>query len=188
MASAAFSTRLTKTCCIWLGSASTGGRSSARSSVDGDVAELQLIHHDRDGAPRHVVQVRGLPARRRLAGEVEQAADDLAAALGLAHDHLEVGAQLGVVLGAVDEERGVGEHAGQRVVDLVRHAGREAADGCQLVGLRELALGLGEPRRHRVEGARQLAELVAAGHRDGGGEIAGGDAPRARCQRFAPDG
>ncbi len=42
------------------------------------------------------------------------------------------------------------------------HAGRETADGGQLVRLRELPLRVGEPRRHRVERSTELAELVSA--------------------------
>ncbi len=182
MASAALSSRFTSTCWIWFASAGTGGRSSARSRLRATWRERELVHDHGDRPPRHVVEVGGLAARRRLAREVEQAAHDLAAALGLAHDDLEVGAPLGVVLGALQQERRVGEHAGERVVDLVRHAGGEAADRGELVGLRELALRLGEACGHVVEGPRQVAELVAPVRRDRRREIARGDAPRAGCE------
>ena len=39
--------------------------------------------------------------------------------------------------------------------------GGQPADRGELVRLRELALRVGEPRRHLVEGAREIAELVA---------------------------
>ena len=65
------------------------------------------------------------------------------AALGLPDDHLEVRAGLPVALVALGQEGGIGEDAGERVVDLVGDAGGEPAHGGQLVGLGELALGLG---------------------------------------------
>ena len=120
-----------------------------------------------------------------LLGEAQQVLGDLLAALGALLDlpqRLEVVSRLGAVQ---HHQLHVAEDAGQRVVDLVRHAGAQLAHRRQLLRLEQLDLGgpqLGgglvhldaqivvpaqQPgaRRlqlgaHPVEGVGQLAELV----------------------------
>ena len=65
----------------------------------------------------------------------------------------------------------------------MRDAGGQPADGSQLVRLIDHVAGLGEPRRHLIEGRGELAELVAARHRHAMGEISGGDPLGRRQQR-----
>ena len=115
-------------------------------------------------------------------GEVQQFPDDQPAALGLADDDLDVLAALRVLLQALFQQRGVGEDAGQGVVDLVRHPGREPAHRGQLVGLGELALGLVDALDHAVEGPGQVPQFAPVGGLDGGGEIALGHPAGARQQ------
>src|SRR5207253_1953784 len=101
------------------------------------------------------VEFDGFAARALLPREVEQPARDLLAAQGLPDDLFEV-----VVPLAFARERGglrrlaqVAQRrlsascdGGERVVDLVRHARRELADGRQTTRARELLLHLRERR------------------------------------------
>ena len=95
------------------------------------------------------------------------------------------------------------EDAGERVVDLVRHARRELAERGEAVGLHQLLLRdlqllgpllhllleaageavdlrhrLGEAQAHLVEGAGQLGELLARPEGDGAVELHLGHVPR----------
>ena len=100
-----------------------------------------------------------------------------------------------------------GQHAGQRIVQLVRDAGGQQADRRQFFAARgfglgdakllgslldlllqrarpllQLRAGIPQRRGHGIEGFRQLAELVVAAHRDRLFQIARGDPPRAGFQ------
>ena len=79
-----------------------------------------------------------------LAGEVEQARDDLLAAVGLVDDQLEVVLDLGVAAVALDlleQDVGLQQQDAERVVDLVGDAGRELAHAGQLLRLDQRLLG-----------------------------------------------
>ncbi len=117
----------------------------------------QLGHHHGHGPPHHLVEVHGLAGGRGGPGEIQQAPDDPAAPDRLAHDHVQVVAGVLVAIQPLAEQGGIAQHAGQRVVDLMGHAGRQPPHGGQLVRLGQLALGLGQALGHGVEGAGQLA-------------------------------
>ena len=121
----------------------------------------EQAHHLAD----RLVHVDGLAAQPRLEPETEQLAGELGAAPGGFADHLGGLRHLdgrGLALG---EELGVAEHAGQQVVEVVGHAGRERADRLELLLAADLVLEL------------DLAGHVAH-HGDEVHELAGGVADR----------
>ena len=145
--------------------------------------------------------------RRPLAREVEQAADDRRAALGLADDQVEVLRVLAAVGQLLADQVREREDAGERIVELVGDARGEQAHGSELFALdgagfrgaqlaralrhlllqrvgpiRQFAPRIAQRDGHGVEGGRHLAELVRAAHRDGLLQVAGGEPLRAGLQ------
>ena len=113
-----------------------------------------------------------------LAGEVEQAGDDLLAAVGLVDDELDVGRHLRVVLAVLEQQVGVQQEDAQRVVDLVGDAGGELAHAGELLALDQGLLG----RLQRevgllqlVDGLAQLLDGVGQAHLDLGQALPDGD-------------
>ena len=95
--------------------------------------------------------------QRLPAGEGEQMLDQLAAALRRLVDHLGGFLQRRPVLQARDQRfRGAGDH-GQHVVEVVRDAAGQLADGVELLRLLQLALGLA-PLRNVVIDQRRTAD------------------------------
>jgi hypothetical protein len=89
--------------------------------------------------------------RRRLPRHVEEGAHDAAAAFGGFADALRVGLQLGLAFALLLQQAGAAHHDGQRVVQLVRHAGQQAAHRAELLALAQrLALALDLLLRRRA--------------------------------------
>ena len=102
--------------------------------------ELHLVLDEQRGPGGHVVQVhRGL-LRHALPSEGQQVAHDAARPLGLVVDDPEVLAGKVRVRLALQQQLGQAGDGGERVVQLVRHAGDELADRRHLVVLDELRL------------------------------------------------
>ena len=117
---------------------------------------------------------------------VEQVGDDAADAIGLLANALERLATRAVGRLVVQQEIDVAEHGGERIADLVRHAGGEPADGDQLL-LRHHLLALAAQRRgHAIEVVDEVRHLVARRRRRQRRQVdlAVGDAARGRRQRF----
>src|SRR5204862_320547 len=100
------------------------------------------------------VHVHGVRARCRGLREAQQSVHDLAAARGLALDELDVALEALALrdgnvelLQAAAQERRLSDDARQRVVELVRDARAELAEGGELGALDELGLGTLELHR-----------------------------------------
>ena len=119
----------------------------------------------------------------RRTREVEEAGHDLAATIGLALDSREVQPRAGLEVRGVGEcfveDLGVARDGGERVVDLVRDAGRELAERGEALGGQQAFGVVGEVLSHGVHLGREAAELVVRADRDAVAELAGGEAARA---------
>ena len=144
MASHAFMTRLRSTCCSWMRSPSTGGRSGASSAASAMSRFNRSLRVTRSDVADHVAQSSRRVLHFALLQQRPQAPDHFAGALVVLDD---VGQDLAhfVEVGRLTGHEalrglGVAQDAHERLVDLVRERARELAQ-----------------RRH----ARQMRELVA---------------------------
>ena len=96
--------------------------------------------HEVDGRAHDIVECDLVTLVGVLAREVEQRADDLLDLEPRLLDQLEALLRLRLGLGLLEEELRQAEDREQRVVDLVRDAGRELADRGELAALNELLL------------------------------------------------
>ena len=146
----------------------TSGRPSCKTSSIDNVLELLLIGDQPYRPPHHVVDVQRFHQRGPFPGEIEQAADDLGRAGRLVDDQIEV---LLIFLGHVrllPQQMGEGQHAGERVIDFMGHAGSQAADRGQFLrpadllpdGLRELHFPPGNGLGHGVDGLAQKPQFA----------------------------
>ena len=138
------------------------------------LGERQRAHDLAD----QVGEVGGLAHHAALAGEVEQAGDDLLAAVGLVDDELDVVGTSGVVLAVLEQQVGVQQQDAQRVVDLVGDAGGELAHAGELLALDQGLLGRlqGEVGLLQlVHGLAQLLDRVGQAHLDLGQALPDGD-------------
>ena len=109
---------------------------------DGDAVAAQRVAQHLGGGARQVVQLHRRTLRRALPRHVQERAHDAAAALGGLADALRVALQRRA-LGLLLEQAGAAHHDGQRVVQLVRHAGQQAAHRGELLALAQrVALAL----------------------------------------------
>jgi hypothetical protein len=128
-----------------------------------------------DGQPRRACQVGGLVARRHAlaTGEGQQPADEVLAAIdGLLDDPRHRAQVAGPRLRVGERHVELGADHGQRPAQLVAGLGDEPALGGE---------GVPEPLEHRVEGVRELTQLVARagrGHQRRPRVAAAGHPPR----------
>ena len=192
---------LRKTCSSWNGSAITGGRDSPRCGVMRDAPAAALLADEEEDLLERAVHVGRAELRARGPREAEEALHRVREPPHLvAHlrDDLRLARVLREVLGEQLERAG---EAGERVLDLVREAGRDLAHRREPVGphhalaVERLELGLAAAQRgeRRVEAARRDAELVRAPLVGADREIARlgpahrGDEPLQRRHRLAPE-
>ena len=103
-----------------------------------------FVSHDLNGCrARQVVELHVAALRRLAARHVQEGAHDAAAALGGLADAPRVVLQLGCAVALLLEQPGAAHHDRQRVVQLVGHAGQQAAHRAELLALAQrLALAL----------------------------------------------
>ena len=95
-----------------------------------------------------------------LSREMEQAADNVFAAIGLFDNHLNVFERL-VFFGAfIAQQVGVHQYDAQRIVDFVSDAGRQLPHARQFLGVQEGLLGTGQFLVRFLQFAIGLAESV----------------------------
>jgi hypothetical protein len=101
--------------------------------------------------------------QRLLARKGEQALDQLGAALGRLIDQARHVPQVGLIRKLGDERFGGAADDGQHVVEVVRDAAGQLADGVELLRLLQLPLGFACPGDVVIDqrGAADLAGLVA---------------------------
>ena len=141
--SAALIIRFSSTCCSWIGSPSTGARSSNIIESHARLAADKLGMHELQGRRDEAVEVEKLGSMLALAQQSAQAADDLAGAVVLLHDVVQHFAQLGEI-GLRHRQHaaarlGVGEDRGERLIDLMRDRARKLAQERDPHQMRELA-------------------------------------------------
>ena len=107
---------------------------------EGDVVDPHVIADDLQHGVGDLVEVDQLALRLVLAGETEQAVDDLVAAEGAAGDAAELVLLLRIRAGGL-QQLGKTDHGGERVVELMGDARDELADSRELLALHELGLG-----------------------------------------------
>ena len=159
MAAKALLTRFVSTCMIWSRSTSADRVLDARArpsiSTPSGCARPRRPRCDQLGEVDPVVHHLVLP------GEVEQAGDDLLAAVGLLGDHRQVARVLGLAGQLLLQEVRVHQHDAERVVHLVGDAGGQLAHAGQLLGLHQRLLRVGQ----LLVRARQLAAPCRAAAR-----------------------
>ena len=141
MASRALTTRFISTCSIWPGSAWTSAE-VRREHLD----EVDVLAED---PPEHLldpggdlVQVQRHGLQHLLAAEGQELPGQRRRALaGLLHLQ-QIVLERVALAHAVQREPGVAQDHGEQVVEVVRHAAREAADGLHLLRRPELLLEL----------------------------------------------
>jgi len=107
-----------------------------------DIEKQRLFGYQRQGVLEDLVEVHQLGVALGLPREFEQALHNVPASLGLADDLLEVFA-VGIVIPHVfDGEGRQRQDAAQRIIDFMRHPGRQHTEGSQ-------PLRLGHPGLHR---------------------------------------
>ena len=105
-----------------------------------DVLELQVVVHQQQRAPDHVVQVDRRALGRSLAGEGEEVAHDAPRPLGLLLDHFEVPAIALPQLLLLEQELREARDRGERVVELVGDARNQLSDRGEFLALDQLGL------------------------------------------------
>jgi hypothetical protein len=103
-----------------------------------DLRRLELMLQQRKRIANDLVEVGVAEFRCGGTREVQQPVGDFRGAETLLRDFLEHWAQPDVALHLLREHLRIGRDDGQRRVDFVGHAGREQANGAELVGLGEL--------------------------------------------------
>ncbi len=158
MASQAFMSRFSTTCCIWTRSASTVGNAGIQVQGGQHVARDEFAVRELERLAHHVVELHRRILRVALAQQRAQPLDHLRGAFVVLHDVLQDFAEL-VLVGAAllqhaERRLGVAEDRSQRLLELVGKRARELAE-------------------HR--GARQVRELLALVARIRLGALARGD-------------
>ena len=169
VASRAFRMMFSSTLWNWLRSTVRRGMSGPASKQNSTPLHQRLVGHQRDGDVDQVIEVGALGLQLALAGKIQQALHDFAHPLRGRGDGLEVLAACLVDVRPLEQHVGEGEHAGQRVVDLVRHPGGQAPHRSLFLGLQELQLAFGllvpvavpQGGEHFLERALQHPELAA---------------------------
>ena len=105
-----------------------------------DAVELELVDDEQRGAGGDLVQVHGGLLRHALPREGQEVADDASGSLRLVVDHPQVLVRKVGMGRPLQQQLGEAGDRGEGVVELVRHAGDELADGRHLVVLDELGL------------------------------------------------
>ena len=138
-----------------------GGRGDALGGLDDHVGRPALAgDHRLRGVADQPIELDRVVGQRDRLGVVEHVVDD---AIEARHLALDVGGDAGHFVGRGDAapqraQRPLDDH--QRVADLVRDHGRQAAEGRQPLALRRLALEAVERAGQRVEGAGQEPRVL----------------------------
>ena len=150
-----------------MGVAFGGGHALAVGRADANARQHELRRAQAERLLDGLSHVDGAPLRLPLAREEQQALHDLGHTATLRQHHLDGPAQVGGQVPRGEELR-IAEDHGQRIVELVRHAGDQLSHGRELPRLQELRLS-------RLELAHALRELfveaaVLDGERGGDGQ------------------
>ena len=174
------------------------GNAFAQVPRQRNALEAKLPARHVEHLAHHLVQVARPDLQRAAAREVPQVLDDALAAQRVVAHPLQVAMDLRPVTHVLHQQVDVHEDAGERVVELVRDPRGEHADRCELLrpderiarllelrGARlhqafEARAMLADLAGHRVEGARQLADLACLAHRHAMPEIPLPEVARAR--------
>src|SRR5882757_1758857 len=100
-------------------------------SMTGEIVTAEL-----DGLPQHVIDLYQLALYRTLPREAQQILHDVLGALRFLQDDLQIFARVFGDLRVLEKEIGEAKNRRQRVIDLVSHARKQAADGCQFFRVR----------------------------------------------------
>ena len=152
MASIAFSTRLSSTCCNWTGSPDTSGRSAARSVLVRDVPGDELVVQQSQRGVDDVIDVDRLEPDFAFLQQAAEPMDDFAGAVVLADDVVEDFHHLFDVRRVAGEKDPCGfcvrQDRRKRLSEFVRNSARQLAEHRHprqvrdlLALLRQLAFG-----------------------------------------------
>ena len=170
---------------------------------DLDVAQMRGPLDDAHRVLDDLIEVGEFLLRLLFAGEIEQPLDDRRASLGFADHQIHVLGIRALVRHFLPHEMREGQDAGQRIVQFMGDAGGEQPDRGELLAAHGLGLRAAQFLRplfhlllermrpiaqlrpriaqgvgHAIERRGELAEFVAAAHRDRLVEIAGGESLR----------
>ncbi len=105
-----------------------------------DAVAGEIIAAKLDGLTQDIVDVNEFALNGALAGETQQVLHDVFGALGLVQDDLEILAGVVGYRGILEQQVGEAKNGGERIIDLVGHAGNQAADGGHLFRMGEFGL------------------------------------------------
>ena len=147
--------RLSSTCSSWPRSART--RASGGRGLDAqlDVLADDAPEHRRDPV-HHLAEIEHGRLEHLLAAEREQLVRQVRRAVRRLDDLVQIVRRSAVLIGAHQRELRVAGDDGDEIVEVVRDAAGERADGLELLRLAELRLALAQ----RLLDARALADLV----------------------------
>jgi len=148
---------------------------------------LQLAAPKPHHRGHELAQVLAVEPRSRQPREPQVGLGDLGEAIDLTDDRadepLRLPAVAAIVVGhLVAEQLGVEADGGQRVANFVRDLRRHPAHGGQPLGANQPLLAFLERARHRVELARQVADLVVRGDAGSSRVVAARQLARPRAQ------
>ena len=163
-------------------------RSDVDRHLDAGLRQLAARHiHDR----RHDrADVLALQLRTRQPGEAQVGLGDLGQPIDLADDRRHQPLRLIASFGdLIPQQLGVEADRGQRVADLVGDVRGHPPDGGQLLRSDQAPLALLDRLGHRVELAREIADLVVRGDARALGIVSAAELPRVGTQhRQRPQG
>ena len=154
------------TCSNWPRSAFTRPRPGDTTTLHLDLLADEAFHHCRQAA-HDVAQVEDLGNERLFAAECEELPGQRGGPLARLPDFLRRVVQ-GTRLEPMEEDVAVAEHDREKVVEVVGHAAREAADRLHLLDLQELGLEpfhFGEVAHDR-RNALRFSDRVPVEHQD----------------------
>ena len=141
IASRALIARFITTCSSWQRSATSGQGASSSSKRSSNCAPIRRASSG-PHLPHDLVEVQRPRAQRLAAAEREQALRELGRALARALGLVDVAADRVVLVQPQQRELAEPDHGGHEVVEVVRDAARQPADGLELLGLQQRALEL----------------------------------------------
>ncbi len=145
--------------------------------VDTDLAELGFVVPARPRQLEHLlgqlIEVHGGGARHRLhTAEALDTTDHLGAVLGGPLDDLDIAPRVGIRGGLDEQDLQPAENHREEVVEMVRHARGELADGGERLPSHELGLGRAQIVHHALTlSSRLLCLFEQAGVVDGVGDV-----------------
>src|SRR5882757_9256900 len=96
----------------------------------------EIVTSELDGLPQYVIDLYQFALYRTLPREAQQILHDVLGALRFLQDDLQIFARVFGDLRVLEKEIGEAKNRRQRVIDLVGHAGNQAADGCHFFRVR----------------------------------------------------